>query len=204
MPQHFLPSSAKAFAPRDKPYIVLNPNYSESLATILKKAKLKDYKIRRRKDSSRQATLLSILLAFDTAIWKICETDLLRGLYDVRQANGPPPASLPKSCDIQAHVIHVDTISRNEISFKLTSETIQALIEFYDKNISCRLNSSIFKGSQKLTAPHHKDPKQAFVQKINEFVFCTSVSALESLKSDGTGFLIGRQAIAAREAIDNL
>lgn len=204
MPQHFLPSSAKAFAPRDKPYIVLNPNYSESLATILKKAKPKDYKIRRRKDSSRQATLLSILLASETAIWKICETDFFQGLWDARKAIGLPPASLPKSRDIQAHVIHIDTISRNEMSFKLTSETIQALIEFYDKNISCRLNSSIFKGSQKLTASHHKDPKKAFVQRINEFVFCTSVSALESLRSDGTGFLIGRQAMAAREAIENV
>lgn len=204
MPQLFLPSSAKAFAPRDKPHIVLNPKYSESLAKVLQKAKPKNYQIRRRKDSSRQAALLSILLAFDTAIWIICETDLWRGLYDVRQANGPPPASLPKSCDIQAHVIHVDMISRNEMSFKLTSETIQALIEFYDKNILCPLNSSISNGSQKITAPHHKDPKQEFVQKLNEFVFCTSVSALESLRSDGTGFLIGRQAMAAREAIDNV
>ncbi|KAJ5642843.1 hypothetical protein N7490_006843 [Penicillium lividum] len=73
----FLPSSAKAFAPRDKPYIVLNPKYSDSLAKVLRQAKPENYTMRKRKDSSRQATLLSILLAPDTAIWTICETDLL-------------------------------------------------------------------------------------------------------------------------------
>ncbi|KAJ5655108.1 hypothetical protein N7490_002111 [Penicillium lividum] len=198
----FLPSSAKAFAPRDKPYIVLNPKYSDSLAKVLRQAKPENYTMRKRKDSSRQATLLSILLAPDTAIWTICETDLLQVLYKARHEYGPSQASETRY--IQAHVVHVDTISRNEMSFKLTSETIQSLIEFYDINISCHLSSSISNEPQKSTAPHHKDPKQAFVQKINGFVFCTPVSALESLKSDGTGTLLGRQAMAAREAIERL
>ncbi|KAJ5752746.1 hypothetical protein N7520_009663 [Penicillium odoratum] len=200
----FLPSSAKAFAPRDKPYIVLNPKYSDSLAKVLRQAKPEDYTMRKRKDSSRQATLLSILLAPDTAIWTICETDLFQVLYQAGQEYGPSQASLTETRYIQAHVVHVDTISRNEMSFKLTSETIQSLIEFYDINISCHLSSSISNEPQKSTAPYHKDPKQAFVRKINGFVFCTPVSAFESLKSDGTGTLLGRQAMAAREAIERL
>ncbi|KAJ5654934.1 hypothetical protein N7490_001937 [Penicillium lividum] len=145
----FLPSSAKAFAPRDKPYIVLNPKYSDSLAKVLRQAKPDNYTMRKRKDSSRQAT------AEYTTSTRHCYMD-------------------------------------------------NFLIEFYDINISCHLSSSISNEPQKSTAPHHKDPKQAFVQKINGFVFCTPVSALESLKSDGTGTLLGRQAMAAREAIERL
>jgi hypothetical protein len=90
------------------------------------------------------------------------------------------------------------------MSFKLTSDTIENLINLYDKNISCHTSSSICNGPQKVTIFHSQDPKQSFVQEVDEFVFCTHVTVLKSLEGDGTGTLIGTQAMAAREAINRL
>ncbi|KAJ5654834.1 hypothetical protein N7490_001837 [Penicillium lividum] len=204
MPRPLLPSSAKAFAPRAQPYIVLKPKYSEWLAKVIKQAKSANHNIRRRKNSSGQVILLSIILAPDTAIWTLYVTDLFQAYYKARQVDVTSHTSPAETRYIQAHVVHVDTISRDEIGFKLTPDTIEGLIKFYDNHISCHMSSSIGNGPQKVMAPHHKDSKEGFVQRVNEFVFCTHVSALNSLQSDGTGTLIGIHAIAAREAINSL
>ena len=202
-PRLLLPSSAMAFASRAQPYIVLKREYCHWLAKILKQAR-PGYDIICCEYSTEQATLLSILLAPDTALWTICEMDLVHASHKASEEEGMSQASLAEARYIQAHVVHIDTISRVEMSFKLTSNTIENLINLYDKNISCHTSSSISNGPQKVTTFHNKDPKQAFVQKVNEFVFCTHVTALKSLGGDGTGTLIGRQAMAARQAINHL
>jgi hypothetical protein len=98
---------------------------------------------------------------------------------------------------IQAHVVHIDMISRNEMGFKLTPETVQGLVDFYD-NIPYHVRSASSNGSR------NNDPRRAFVQKVTDLVFCTSISALESLKKDGTGVLFGHQRMTARQAVDRL
>lgn len=203
MPRVLLPSSAKAFAPRAQPYIVLKREYCHWLANVLKKAR-PGYDFTYREFSTEQATLLSMLLACDTAVWTICEVDLIQTFYQVSQEKRMPQAILAEARYIQAYIVHIDTISRGEMSLKLTFSTIESLINLYEKYVSCHTSSSISDAPQNVTTFHKQDPEQAFIQKVNEFVIGTDLSALESLESNGTGALIGNQATAAREAIDRL
>ncbi|KAJ5642255.1 hypothetical protein N7490_006255 [Penicillium lividum] len=132
--------------------------------------------------------------------------DTLRGRstsywYKAWQEGGM--AQRPKTYYIQAHVVHVEMISQQEMGFKLTPETIQSLIEMYDDTISRHMTSSNCTGPEKEATPQSKE-RQQLVQRVNGSVFRTHISALETLKSDGTGTLIGIQANAAREAVESL
>lgn len=61
-----------------------------------------------------------------------------------------------------------------------------------------------FQGASESNDLSQQRSKAGISSKVNEFTFCTHVSALKSLGKDGTGTLIGRQAMAAREAINRL
>ncbi|KAJ6115481.1 hypothetical protein N7486_001259 [Penicillium sp. IBT 16267x] len=105
---------------------------------------------------------------------------------------------------IEAHVVHVDMISQNGMGFKLTEHTIQALIACYDNVRSHRIIACISTCPPKKKAAQLQGLQQKFVKAVNSFVFCTHVSALESLASDGSGILRGDEEKATREAVDRL
>lgn len=197
MSRVILPASAKGIVHREKPLIVLQPVFCEWLAGIIATARPANCSIRRRKNSSGQVILLSMILAPDTAIWTLCVTDLFQAFYRARKDVWMQQAIHSEIRFIQAHVVHIDMISRNEMGFKLTPETVRGLIEFYD-NIPHHLRSSNSNGS------HDSDSKWTFVQKVTDFVLCTPISALESLRQDGTGVLFGHEEMAARQAVDLL
>ncbi|KAJ5654941.1 hypothetical protein N7490_001944 [Penicillium lividum] len=197
MSRTILSASVKGFVHRDKPLIVLKPEFSEWLAKIIAIAKPAKCRIRRRRDSSGEAILLNMILAPDTAIWTLCVTDLFQAFYRARKDVGMQQATHSEIRFIQARVVHIDMTSRNEMGFKLTPETIRGLIDFYD-NIPYHLRSSSSNRS------HNNDPKRAFVQKVTDFVFCTSISALQSLTKDGSGVLFGHEEMTARQAVDLL
>jgi hypothetical protein len=103
---------------------------------------------------------------------------------------------------VEAYVVHVDMVLRNEVSYKLTKDTIDALIE-YHKEVHCvdaKANTYNWTGKEQQYKKLHKD----FVQGINKFVFCTHVSALEGLEEEGTGELLCGKSEEVKNCISAL
>ena len=112
-----------------------------------------------------------------------------------------PDAALPKDenplvdalfnyqlVHVEAYIVYVDMVLRNEVAFKLTRDSIEALIE-YHKEIHCvDVAATPYNWSEKelqVTKLHEE-----FIKAINKFVYLTHVSALEGLEEDGAGELL--------------
>jgi hypothetical protein len=89
---------------------------------------------------------------------------------------------------IEAYIVHVDMVLRNEVAFKLTPDSIESLIE-YHKDIHCvDIAANTYNWSEKELQV--KKLHEEFIQSINKFVYRTHVSALEGLEEDGAGELL--------------
>jgi len=89
---------------------------------------------------------------------------------------------------IEAYIVHVDMVLRNEVAFKLTPDSIEALIEFH-KEVHCvDISANTYSWSEKDLQV--KKLHEEFIQAINKFVYRTHVSALEGLEEDGAGELL--------------
>lgn len=89
---------------------------------------------------------------------------------------------------IEAYIVHVDMVLRNEVAYKLTTDTIDALVEYHDKIHCVDAKASTYEWSEKdqQCRKLHED----FIQAINKFVFRTHVTALEGLEEEGAGELL--------------
>jgi hypothetical protein len=103
---------------------------------------------------------------------------------------------------IEAYVVHVDMVSRNEVAFKLTPETIEALVDFHKDIYSVDTAATTWDWSEKET--QLKKLQEEFVQAANKFVYRTSAQALEGLEEDGAGELLGGRSEEAKAAISGL
>jgi hypothetical protein len=89
---------------------------------------------------------------------------------------------------IEAYIVHVDMVLRNEVAFKLTPDSIESLIE-YHKDVHCvDISANTYNWSEK--EAQVKKLHEEFIQAINKFVYGTHVSALEGLEEDGLGELL--------------
>ncbi|KAJ4170245.1 hypothetical protein NW754_006385 [Fusarium falciforme] len=89
---------------------------------------------------------------------------------------------------LEAYIVHVDMVLRNEVAYKLTKDTIETLVE-YHKEVYCvdaKANTYDWSDKEQQCKKLHED----FVQAINKFVFRTHVSALEGLEEEGAGELL--------------
>jgi len=103
---------------------------------------------------------------------------------------------------IEAYIVHVDMVLRNEVAFKLTVESIEALVE-YHKDIFCidtKANTYDWPEKEQQCKKLHED----FVQAINKFVYRTHVSALEGLEEGGVGELLCGKSEEVKNAIEGL
>lgn len=104
-----------------------------------------------------------------------------------------------KLLHIEAYVVHVDMVSENEVAFKLTSETIEALTDYHKDVYSVDVSANIYDWSEKpaqLVKLH-----DAFVQAVNRYVYRTDVRALEGLEEDGAGELLEGRSTGAKAGI---
>ena len=93
-----------------------------------------------------------------------------------------------KLIHVEAYLVHVDMVLRNEVAFKLTAETIESLIE-YHKNVHCvntKANTYDWSEKEQQCNKLHED----FVQAVNKFIYRTNVKALEGLEEEGAGELL--------------
>lgn len=89
---------------------------------------------------------------------------------------------------IEAYIVHVDMVLRNEVAFKLTPDSIDSLIEYHKEIYCVDIAANTYSWSEKESQV--KKLHEEFVQAINKFVYRTHVSALEGLEEDGAGELL--------------
>ena len=103
---------------------------------------------------------------------------------------------------VQAYIVHVDMVLRNEVAFKLTPDTIEALID-YHKEIHCvDVAASTYNWLEKELQA--KKLHEEFIQAINKFVYRTNATALEGLEEEGAGELLCGKSEEVKNNIMNL
>jgi hypothetical protein len=103
---------------------------------------------------------------------------------------------------VEAYIVHVDMVLRNEVAYKLTPDTIESLIE-YHKDIHCvNAKASTYDWSEK--EQQCKKLHEDFIQAVNKFVYRTHVTALEGLEEDGAGELLCGKSEEAKNNIMGL
>lgn len=88
---------------------------------------------------------------------------------------------------IEAYIVHVDMVLRNEVAYKLTTDTIDALVEYHEKIHCVDAKANTYEWSEK--EQQCKKLHEDFVQAVNKFVYRTNATALEDLEEEGSGEL---------------
>lgn len=202
MPTVLLPSSAAAFAPRSSPNVVLNTKVEPWLTATLKRVN----RVKRPLNNVTQHTkCLTETLSSPNALWILCSLSLPKAPEsDLRKDDNPLVEALVnyQMIHIEAYVVHVDMVSQNEVAFKLTPETIEALVDFHKDVYSADAAASTWSWSGKES--QLKKLQEEFVQAANKFVYRTSAQALEGLEDDGAGELLCGRSEEAKAAIMSL
>lgn len=102
---------------------------------------------------------------------------------------------------IEAYVVHVDMVLRQEVTFKLTEETIKAL-ESLHITFLCVEAAITWEWVGKNA--YLKSLRSNFVQAINIFVYRTDIEALEGLEKGGSGELSCGSSADVKEKICHL
>lgn len=202
MPTVLLPSSAAAFAPRSSPNVVLTTKVAPWLTATLKRVN----RVKRPLNNVTQHTrCLTETLSSPNAIWTLCSMMFTKA----------PEAELEKNTNLlwesihhyqtihmEAYVVHVDMVSRNEVAFKLTPETIESLVDFHKEIYSVDAAANTYNWSGKHA--QLKKLQDEFVQAANKFVYRTDADALEGLEEDGAGELLCGRSEEVKNAIGKL
>ncbi|ETS80449.1 hypothetical protein PFICI_07978 [Pestalotiopsis fici W106-1] len=189
MPVQLLPASAAAFAPRASSVnVVLGSKVEPWLTQTLKRVN----KVKRPLNSVPQhQRCLTDILSSPNAIWTLTSIMLPKLPEAELQTDSNPLLEAIRNFQllhIEAYIVHVDMVLRNEVAYKLTPDSITALIE-YHKEVHCvDAKAATYDWSEK--DQQAKKLHEDFVQAINRFVFRTHVSALEGLEEEGAGELL--------------
>ncbi|KAJ9198686.1 hypothetical protein DTO164E3_5157 [Paecilomyces variotii] len=201
MPTVLLPASAAAFAPRSSPNVVLNKVEPWLTATLKRVNRVK----RPLNNVNQHTRCLTETLSSPNAIWTLCSIMFPKAPdAELRKDDNPLVEALfnYQMVHIEAYVVHVDMVSQNEVAFKLTPETIEALVEFHKDVYSVDTAASTWNWSEK--DAQLKKLQEEFVQAANKFVYRTNVQALEGLEEDGAGELLCGRGEEAKAAIASL
>ncbi|EPE03521.1 hypothetical protein F503_06694 [Ophiostoma piceae UAMH 11346] len=189
MPPQLLPASAAAFAPRASSVnVVLGSKIEPWLTQTLKRIN----RVKRPLNSVAQhQRCLTETLSSANALWTLASLMVTKAPEsDLRQDANPLVEAISnyQLITVEAYIVHVDMVLRNEVAFKLTPESIEALID-YHKDIHCadaKANTYDWSEKEQQCKKLHND----FIQAVNKYVFRTHVSALEGLEEDGAGELL--------------
>lgn len=203
MPIQLLPASAKAFATRSAPNIVLGSGKVEPwLTASLKRVS----KVKRPLNSVPQhMRCLTETLGGEQAIWSLASIMLPKAPdSELRKDDNPLVEALfnYQMLQVEAYVVHVDMVSQHEVAFKLTTDTIDGLVE-YHRDIYC-VDVAANTWSWPEKDSQVKKMQEEFVQAANRFVFRTGVRALEGLEEDGAGELLDGRSADVKNAIMGL
>lgn len=203
MPPQLLPASAAAFAPRASSVnVVLGSKVEPWLTQTLKRIN----RIKRPLNSVPQhQRCLTETLSSTNAIWTLTSIMLPKAPdSELRKDSNPLIEALFnfQLVHIEAYIVHVDMVLRNEVAFKLTPDSIEALIE-YHKEIHCvDVAASTYNWLEKELQV--KKLHEEFIQAINKFVYRTNAIALEGLEEEGAGELLCGKSDEVKNNIMNL
>ncbi|KAF2226088.1 hypothetical protein BDZ85DRAFT_272644 [Elsinoe ampelina] len=203
MPLQLLPASAAAFAPRAAPNIVLGTGKIEPWLTQSIKRCLKAKRVLH--NPKQHERCLNELLGGENAIWTLTSLLLPKAPEtELRKDDNPLVEAISNynMLHVQAYIVHVDMVSQNEVAYKLTKESIDALVEYHRDVYSVDAADSLFSWPEK--DAQVKKMQEEFVQATNRFVFRTNVHALEGLEEEGAGELLDGRAEDVKRAIMNL
>lgn len=202
MPISLLPASAAAFAPRSAPTVVLNSKVEPWLTQTLKRIN----RVKRPLNSVPQHfRCLTETLSGPNAMWSLCSIMVPKAPdSELRKDTNPLVEALfnYQLIHIEAYVVHVDMVSQHEVAFKLTPETIEALIEYHKDIYSIDVSASTWNWAEKEV--QLKKLQEEFVQAVNRYVFRTGVRALEGLEEEGAGELLEGRGEDVKSAIMGL
>lgn len=203
MPPQLLPASAAAFAPRASSVnVVLSSRVEPWLTQTLKRIN----RIKRPLNSVPQhQRCLTETLSSPNAIWTLTSLMLPKAPEsELRKDPNPLVEAIfnYQLIYVEAYIVHVDMVLRNEVAFKLTPDSIESLIE-YHKDIHCvDIAANTYNWSEK--EQQVKKLHEEFIQAINKFVYRTHVSALEGLEEDGAGELLCGKSEEVKNSIMGL
>ncbi|KAL8367159.1 hypothetical protein RB599_010249 [Gaeumannomyces hyphopodioides] len=203
MAQQLLPASAAPSAPRAASVnVVLGSKVEPWLTQTLKRIN----RVKRPLNSVPQhQRCLTETLSSPNAIWTLASLMLPKAPDSVLKNNSDPLMEAILNYQlvhIEAYIVYVDMVLRNEVAYKLTPDTIEALIE-YHKEVHCvNTKANIYDWAEK--EQQRKKLHNKFIQVINKYVFCTHVSALEGLGEEGAGELLNGKSEDVKTAIMGL
>ncbi|KAF2275831.1 uncharacterized protein EI97DRAFT_57145 [Westerdykella ornata] len=202
MPISLLPASAAAFAPRSTVNVVLNSKVEPWLTQTLKRVN----RVKRPLNSVQQHTrCLTETLSGSNAIWSLCSIMVPKAPdSELRKDPNPLVEALfnYQLIHIEAYVVHVDMVSQHEVAFKLTPETIEALVEYHKDIYSVDVSATTWNWPEK--EAQLKKLQEEFVQAVNRYVFRTGVRALEGMEEEGAGELLEGRGEDVKNAIMGL
>ncbi|KAI5285440.1 hypothetical protein KEM54_000571 [Ascosphaera aggregata] len=214
MPNVLLPATAAAYAPRSPPHIILQDPVEEWLTSTLRNS----LRVKKPLNKIHQHTkFLKELLSSESANWLLCSI-LLPKTASPSSSEGEVVLSSPSSSaspkidysseyemiHVEAYVVHIDTVSSpQEITFKLTQDTIDALVNFHSRNGLVDMTDSSM-SDRTDQGPRRESCEEEFAQEVNRFVFRTDIHALEGMGEEGDGELLNGRAEKAKQAIEAL
>ncbi|KFY41496.1 hypothetical protein V494_02960 [Pseudogymnoascus sp. VKM F-4513 (FW-928)] len=204
-----LPASAAAFAPRASSVNVILGSKAEPWLTQTLKRIARINRIKRPLNSVLQhQTYLTEILSSANAIWTLTSIMLPKApASELRKNSNQLIEALSnfQLVHIEAYIVHVDMVHRNEVAFKLTTDSIEALTA-YHKEIHCvdianlAIEASTYNWLEKELQELHDE----FMKAINELVYRADASALEGLEKEGVGELLCSKSKEAKSIIMNL
>ena len=206
MPSRLLPASAKAFAPRTAPIIVLDSKLGSWLMDRIKVTKqfrgpMKNVKQHRER--------LRAGLSCHSATWRIAS--LMLPIPAHPEMSKRSVLLLETMSDyqldyqlihIEAYIVYVDMVSQNEVAFKLTKQTIEELVDYHRE--ICSPVDPEDTGNLSKQEAQLKEMQEKFEQAANAFIFFTNIRALEGLDEDGAGELLEGQPNGVKSMIMSL
>ncbi|KAI0998388.1 hypothetical protein K3495_g9807 [Podosphaera aphanis] len=207
MSPKLLPASAAAFEPRAASVnVVLNAKVEPWLTQILRRTCHAKYPLITMAHHQR---LLEEKLSSATAMWTLTSLMMPRAPFAELSTNPNPLVEALSNYQIihlEAYVVHVDMVSQNEVAFKLTSNSIDALVHHH-KHVHCvDLLAHI---SAEMPVTHqwkarveglHAD----FTTAVNKFVYRTQASILENIEEDGSGELSSEKSEEVKKSMTSL
>jgi hypothetical protein len=202
MPVQLLPASAAAYAPRASVNVVLGSKTEPWLTQTLKRVN----RVKRPLNSVQQhQRCLTDILSSKNAIWTLASLMLANAPDSELDQDEDMLVQAIRNYEmmhLEAYIVHVDMVLRNEVAFKLTTDTIDALVKHHKEVFCVNAKADTYEWSEK--EQQCKKLHDDFVQAVNRFVFRTHVSALEGMEEEGAGELLCGKSEEAKNSILNL
>lgn len=134
--------------------------------------------------------LLRHLLVRPTATWLLASIWLpdIVGRY-IKNLAVPVGSNMRH---IEGHVVYVDGLTQGSVGFKLCATTISALVD-YNKQVWCCTRMAWY------TEAYIRDEQERFVCALERMVIMVHIDALQYLRRNGSGELVGIVSASVRD-----